>query len=360
MLTAWDFCAECSYYFLAGTIFAIGYFNEQQIVGINIGHNLLSLICSIYKYEDKPECANIRKQFNRYTNNANTCFHSKSNFEHMVYLRVFLGQWCYLYHPCTPKEKTKQKSVYTAVLKIFTKPGKKMHILCGGHGLILWSLFGYFPLWFRTNRTLPDKKNKNLIVIANKFNLDIDTQEQADGLVSSIAIGLSNQRHIPMDNTCVEHEICKYGRFLRGSSESWYTWCFPQQVMYDAYDPLLMVDKQTRNQIVVISQTGTKKCLFRTSILGQWMYNENGCTSTLTIDQIVCSSLVQDYIPDKNATVDTFLALGDNLFEGTGNTLLLTYLSKLYPNCSDLQMDPICLELQNNASLQNYKLICKH
>ena len=90
------------------------------------------------------------------------------------------------------------------------------------------------------------------------------------------------------------------------------------------------------------------------------MYNENGCTSTLTIDQIVCSSLVQDYIPDKNATVDTFLALGDNLFEGTGNTLLLTYLSKLYPNCSDLQMDPICLELQNDASLQNYKLICKH
>ena len=83
VLTAWDFCAECSYYFLAGTIFAIGYFTERQIVGINIGHNLLSLIRSIYKHEDKPECTNIRKQFNRYTNNANTCFHSKSNFEHI-------------------------------------------------------------------------------------------------------------------------------------------------------------------------------------------------------------------------------------------------------------------------------------
>ena len=130
--------------------------------------------------------------------------------------------------------------------------------------------------------------------------------------------------------------------------------------MYDAYDLLLMVDKQTQNQIVVISQTGTRKSLFCTSVLGQWMYNENGCTSTLTIDQIVCLSLVQDYIPDKNATVDTFLALGDNLFEGTGNTLLLTYLSTLYPNCSDLQMDPVCLELHNDASIQNYKLICKH
>ena len=125
VLTAWDFCAECSYYFLAATVFAIGYFTEEQIVGINIGHNLLTLIRSIYKYEDKLDCANIPKQFNRYTNNANTCFHSKSNFDHMVYLRVFLGQWCYLFHPRLPKEKTKQKSVYTSVLKIFTKPAKK-------------------------------------------------------------------------------------------------------------------------------------------------------------------------------------------------------------------------------------------
>ena len=129
--------------------------------------------------------------------------------------------------------------------------------------------------------------------------------------------------------------------------------------MYDVYDSLLMLDKQTRNHIVVISQAGRKQSVFCTSILGEWMYNDDGCTSTLTINQIVCSTLVQDYIPDKNATVDTFLALGDNLFEGTGNTLLITYLSKLYPNCLDLQMDPICSELKNDASIQNYKLICK-
>ena len=73
----------------------------------------------------------------------------------------------------------------------------------------------------------------------------------------------------------------------------------------------------------------------------------------------MCLTLVQDYIPGKNATVDTFLALGDRLFEGTGNTLLITYLSKLYPNCADLQMDPICSELKNDASIQNYNFICQ-
>ena len=129
--------------------------------------------------------------------------------------------------------------------------------------------------------------------------------------------------------------------------------------MYDAYDRSSMLDKQTRNQIVVISQTGGNKSLFRTSILGEWKYNDDGSTTTLTIEQIVYSSLVQSYIPEKNATVDAFMVLGDRLFEGKGNTLLITYLSKLYPNCSDLEMDPICRELQNDASIQNYKLICQ-
>ena len=73
----------------------------------------------------------------------------------------------------------------------------------------------------------------------------------------------------------------------------------------------------------------------------------------------MCSSLVQSYIPEKNATGDAFMVLGDRLFEGKGNTLLITYLSKLYPNCSDLEMDPICRELQKDASIQNYKLICQ-
>ena len=91
------------------------------------------------------------------------------------------------------------------------KAWQKMHILCGGHGLLLWSLFGYFPLWFRTYQTLPDKKNNNLIVIANRFNLTIDTPKQDEGLVSSISIGLSNVCKMPMDNTWVEHKTCKYG-----------------------------------------------------------------------------------------------------------------------------------------------------
>ena len=113
---------------------------------MNTGHNLLKLIRSIYIYEDKPECKNIQKQFNRYTNNADTCFHSKSNFEHMVFLRFFLGQWCFVHHLNEPSSKASRKSTYNKLFDIFVKPAKKMAVLCGGHGLILWSLFGFYHL----------------------------------------------------------------------------------------------------------------------------------------------------------------------------------------------------------------------
>ena len=62
---------------------------------------------------------------------------------------------------------------------------------------------------------------------------------------------------------------------------------------------------------------------------------------SLSMNDIVCSTQVQHYIPLKNATVDTFLALGDKLNEGEGNIELITYLSNLYPNMTDFDLDPI-------------------
>ena len=160
VLCAWDFCADCSYYFVAATIFAIGHFQPEDFAGMNIGHNLLKLICSIYIYKDKPECKNIQKQFNQYTNNDDTCFHSKSNFEHMVFLCFFLGQWCFVHHLNAPSSKVSWKSTYAKLLDIFVKLAKKIYVLCGGHGLILWSLFVFSPVWVRTYRALPGNKDK--------------------------------------------------------------------------------------------------------------------------------------------------------------------------------------------------------
>mmetsp|Transcript_3209 Transcript_3209/g.3553 ORF Transcript_3209/g.3553 Transcript_3209/m.3553 type:complete len:158 (+) Transcript_3209:93-566(+) len=155
-------------------------------------------------------------------------------------------------------------------------------------------MFGYFPLWFGTYCTLPDRKNKNLVVIANRFNLDIYTPEQADSLVSSIAIGLSNVRQMAMDNTLVENVTCKFGQKLHHNSKKWYTWSFSQQVLYDAYDLVIMADDKTRNQILVISHTSTQTPLFRTSIIGKWHTIDSNNVS-LSINDIVCSTQVQHY-----------------------------------------------------------------
>ena len=68
--------------------------------------------------------------------------------------------------------------------------------------------------------------------------------------------------------------------------------------------------------------------LFRTCIIGEWLSGK-GRTVPLTMEEIVRSTLVQQYIPVKNANVDTFLALSDDLNEGEENSELLTYLSTL-------------------------------
>ena len=77
----------------------------------------------------------------------------------MVYLCFFLGQWCFVHHLNEPSSKASRKSTYTKLLDVFVKHAKKMHVLCGGHGLILWSIFEFFPVWARTYWALPGKGN---------------------------------------------------------------------------------------------------------------------------------------------------------------------------------------------------------
>ena len=74
------------------------------------------------------------------------------------------------------------------------------------------------------------------------------------------------------------------------------------------------------------------------------------------MNNIVCSTQVHHYIPQKNATVDTFLVLGDQLNEREGNSELITYLSSLYPGMTDFDLDLICEPLQAAASAQNAML----
>ena len=128
--------------------------------------------------------------------------------------------------------------------------------------------------------------------------------------------------------------------------------------MYDAYDPVLITDLRNRNKIVVTLCMGTQTPLFQTCIIGEWL-SGNSRTVSLTMDKIVCSKRVQHYIPAKNATVDTFLALGDQLNEGEENFELPTYLSTLYPDMTNFDFDPIFEPLQAGASTKNCYFLSK-
>ena len=82
----------------------------------------------------------------------------------MVYLCIFLGQWCYLFHPLQPNKKSHQKTVYKQVLDIFTKPAKKCNFYVAAAGFFFGRCLGIFHC-------------RSLRTIAYRFNLDIDTPE---------------------------------------------------------------------------------------------------------------------------------------------------------------------------------------
>ena len=71
--------------------------------------------------------------------------------------------------------------------------------------------------------------------------------------------------------------------------------------------------------------------MFGTSIIGGW-YSVDSDNFSLPMNDIVSSTQVQHYISLKNATVDTFLTLGDQLNEVMVNNRLINYLSNLYLN----------------------------
>ena len=188
--------------------------------------------------------------------------------------------------------------------------------------------------------------------------MDIDTPEAAETLLSSVAIGLSYERQVLIDRACIEHEICKFGRYLHKTGENWVTWCLPNQFLYDAYDIDVMNNKLTQNNIVVIHSNGEKIPLSRPSIFGSWL-NEAKEYKSITLANMAFTTLLQKYIPSITATLDHFSTLSDILLEGKGNNILLDYISGMFPDTSDFILPPISPEVICCASFKNYKSISK-
>ena len=207
-------------------------------------------------------------------------------------------------------------------------------------------------------RALPGNKDKNVKTVADTFNLDIDTPEAAETVLFSVAIGLFYERQVLINRACIEHEICKFGRYLRKAGGNWVTLCLPTQFLYDAYDIDVMNNKLTQNNIVFIHSNGEKIPLSHPSIFGSW-FDEAKDYKSITLANMAFTPLLQKYIPSITATSDHYSTLSDILVEGKGNNILLDYISGMFPDTSDFILPSISPEVIRCASFKNYKSISK-
>ena len=153
VLCCYDFAAECSYYFIAASIFFLKFCDkENRSKGIAFGYDFLNYIRSLHEYEKTQSKGgkSIVGMFNRYASNNTDCSYNKREFEQLVYSRVLLCLSIFLEHPDKPSNKDVKSKAYKNYLMIFAHYAKKVNELIGGHGLAMWSVMGLMPTWLRT------------------------------------------------------------------------------------------------------------------------------------------------------------------------------------------------------------------
>jgi hypothetical protein len=151
---------------------------SNRKVGLEFGYDLQDLIYHIYKHQGRSGKDMPAHQYNRYINRQVDCHNTKQEFKQQACFRLTVGMMCHAYHADQPRSKKKSKEIYNKVLLLFNKHAKQYGPLVGGNSLVVWTMFGLYPLWFQTYRASPAKMdNRNTKTIVGKYQLETKSVE---------------------------------------------------------------------------------------------------------------------------------------------------------------------------------------
>lgn len=276
VLQAFDYVSDSSCYFIAACVYTLKFVPvADRAVGWNFGFALQKLIYQLYHHQGLVRENRPPQQYHRYVDREADTRNTLEEFTNQAYFRFILGLMSHVNHGKLPDAKKDQKSFYNKVLVLFNKHVKQSGKLIGGNSLVLWTMFGFFPEWFRKSRAaLVDKKNPNLQTITTHYQLEEQTTEQIESIFDSMKRGRSDHVRWQLDNTCAEHLFCKFGRVLRAVKEGTHyqdvefvTYLLRGQLWFDCYDEGTMRNPNTRDTFVIKDAGGkiihrlSRKCL---------------------------------------------------------------------------------------------------
>lgn len=262
-----------------------------------------------------------------------------------------------------PTKKDDADKVYRNLLTIYCMYAKKVCLLLGGHGLALWSIMGFLPVWLRKFRVPPKHNHKNIRAICDNFGFEINNQQQSQAFFDAVKSGISHRYGYELDANTVENLICKYGRRIRHCHTQWKVWCFPRQILFNAYDEQNMKDESTKNNIIALFHDGTKQNLHRPSIIGGWV-KKKGDGTVLQYNIQSLSALFINCVPEETSKPKlkkSFQDAVDNIVSVAykyERCQLANQLSQVFPVLDKLNNLPsLTPDIQNESSLQIYQIL---
>ena len=287
VIQAFDYVSDASCYFIAACVYTLNHVTvANRPIDWNFGFALQKLIYQLYHHQGLVRENRPPQQYHRYVDREADTRNTLEEFTNQAYFRFILGLMSHVNHRDLPKAKKDQKTAYNKVLGLYNKHVKQSGKLIGGNSLVLWTIFGFFPVWFRTYRAaLVEKKNPNLKTITAHYQLEEQTPDQIESIFDSMKRGRSDHVNWQLDNNCGEHLFCKFGRVLRAVQEGshyqdvdFVTYLLRDQLWFDCYDEGTMRNPDTRDTFVIKDAAGeiihrlSRKCLVNnlTTIQSIW------------------------------------------------------------------------------------------
>jgi hypothetical protein len=300
VLVSYDYSPECHYYFICAAMMLMvhGYPRHNgRRKGFEFGFYFHHIVKAFYCSERSGGGINkITKMFSR--RNANdletSCNYNFHEFKSIVERRFVLMLWISNNHRSKPTTKKGTKSIYEKILQKHTHGAKEVGELCGGHGVTLMAILGFYPEWLISYRSYKGT-SYSAKYFSTKYDINNTTVTDAGSFFYSVLHALNTRQNKNYDENELEQVLCKVSRILSSESHSnrHAIWCVPGQILMNFYNRNRIGDRIP----IILLPDGSKKLLDGKCIFPKFTVMNNGMKQNLSTFDICKLQCVKKFFP---------------------------------------------------------------
>ena len=205
--------------------------------------------------------------------------------------------------------------------------------------MIIWAMFGFFPLWLQTHRSSPKHDSPGMVSLKEKFGLQWDNDTESEPYIHSLQKARTAHVGYPVDMQCMDFIICKLGRVIRREEinkgkGSYLTYAVSGQPMFCSYQKETMLRHNQRYHLMIVQGNRPSKHLNRPVLPQSWT---NQCGNEFAFLDIVTEPEVLACLP-KNFDGAAFNRISTRFFQSSKYHKVIEILKQTYPITDDIHL----------------------